>query len=176
MRFQLLLRRERGSVDPLQHRVALVTSPIRTGGLDQVERTDLIGALIPLGLLALAVFTGTMADKRHRRSLEVRERASQRMPTITFRDPPVGWQVGPSGLVTGSVVMSIDHFKKFLAGWRMIFGGPIRSYEGVMDRARREALLRLKEDARQQGFNAVINVRIETSAMASSAGNGQGVP
>ncbi|MBT8092626.1 MAG: YbjQ family protein, partial [Gammaproteobacteria bacterium] len=40
--------------------------------------------------------------------------------------------------------------------------------------ARREAVLRMVESARQQGYDAVINVRLETSRLANSARDGKG--
>ena len=68
----------------------------------------------------------------------------------------------------------LNSFKRFLAGLRMIFGGRIRAYEPLLDRARREALLRMREDAIARGFDLVINVRIETSRLATAARNGRG--
>jgi uncharacterized protein YbjQ (UPF0145 family) len=51
----------------------------------------------------------------------------------------------------------------------------VKSYETLMDRARREALLRLKEQAIAGGFHAVINVRIETARLANASRRGDGV-
>ena len=48
------------------------------------------------------------------------------------------------------------------------------SYESLLDRGRREAILRLKEAAFERGYNAVINVRLETSRLASSNRKGEG--
>ena len=76
--------------------------------------------------------------------------------------------------MTGNTVVSIDHFKRFLAALRAILGGRIKSYESLLDRARREALLRLKKDAIDRGFHAVINVRLETTRLASSRQGGKG--
>ena len=98
-----------------------------------------------------------------------------RFPAVTFPTLPASWQPTDSGLVTGSVVVSVDYFKRFLAGLRAIIGGRVKSYESILDRARREAVLRLVAEAGRQGYSAVINVRIETSRMASAARNGQGV-
>jgi uncharacterized protein YbjQ (UPF0145 family) len=70
-------------------------------------------------------------------------------------------------------VVSVDYFKRFLAGLRMFFGGRVKSYESLLDRGRREALLRCKEAARAQGYQAVINVRLETSRLASSNRDGR---
>jgi uncharacterized protein YbjQ (UPF0145 family) len=65
------------------------------------------------------------------------------------------------------VVISLDYFKRILAGLRNIFGGEISSYETLIDRARREAILRMKE--RSKGASIILNVRIETSSIGQSA-------
>ena len=71
-------------------------------------------------------------------------------------------------LVQGSAVVSVDYFKRMVAALRNFFGGNIRAYETLVDRARREAILRLKQscpDATQ-----IINLRIETSSIYKGAG------
>ena len=45
MRVELFLRRERGAVDALQHRVAFVAAPIITRRFEQLQRADLLGVL-----------------------------------------------------------------------------------------------------------------------------------
>jgi uncharacterized protein YbjQ (UPF0145 family) len=69
-------------------------------------------------------------------------------------------------LVIGSVVVSIDYFKRFLAGLRNLFGGRVTAYETLLDRARREALLRMKEQAEAAGAKLVFNVKYETSSIS----------
>lgn len=96
------------------------------------------------------------------------------MIVTTCRTPPPDWKAESSGLVSGSVVISLDYFKRFLAGLRALVGGRIKSYEPLLDRARREAILRMKEEARSRGYKAVFNVRLETSRLASSRRNGKG--
>ena len=39
------------------------------------------------------------------------------------------------GLVSGNVVVSVDHFKRFLAGLRNIVGGRLKAYETILDSA-----------------------------------------
>ncbi len=129
--------------------------------------------VIFLVLLLIAFFTGEWLERRHFKSIRSREGRWQRLPAISFRTTPSAWQVTDTGLVMGNTVVSVDYFKRFLAGLRMIFGGRVRSYETLLDRARREALLRLKKDAIDRGYHAVINVRLETSRMANGKG-GQG--
>jgi len=134
----------------------------------------LIQLIFPLVLLIGAYFVGTSLETKHYKSLRAREHASRGFLTVTFPYEPSEKQVLDTALVTGSVVISVDYFKRFLAGLRMLFGGRVASYEPLLDRARREAILRMKTDARDRGFNAVTNVRLETSRLASSAGNNQG--
>ena len=123
---------------------------------------------IPLALLIVAYFTGTALERRHYASIRERELRWQSLPAVTFRSVPPGWKVAESALVTGSVVISVDYFKRFLSGLRMIFGGRVKAYETLLDRARREALLRLKEDAVERGYHAVLNVRLETCRLANA--------
>jgi uncharacterized protein YbjQ (UPF0145 family) len=129
---------------------------------------------VPLLLLVATYFIGNGIERRHYRDIRERERKWQRLPAITFRTTPESWQVTESGLVSGSVVVSVDYFKRFLAGLRQLIGGRVKSYEAILDRARREAVLRLKADAIERGYNAVINVRLETTRMANARGGGQG--
>jgi uncharacterized protein YbjQ (UPF0145 family) len=127
-----------------------------------------------LVMLLLAYFTGTWIERRHYKMIRSREARWKRLPAITFRQIPPRWEVLEGGLVTGSVVISVDYFKRFLAGLRGIVGGRIKSYESLLDRARREAILRLKKEALDRGYHAVVNVRLETARMANASGNKKG--
>lgn len=139
--------------------------------------SDLIVALIQLGLgvlvLVVAFVVGRTLERRHYRDIRRREVSLRHLPAVTFRHVPKSWQVGECGLVIGSVVISVDHFKRFVAGLRMIFGGRVKTYESLLDRARREALLRLKENAAAHGYTAIMNVRLETTRMASARRQGK---
>jgi uncharacterized protein YbjQ (UPF0145 family) len=134
----------------------------------------LVNIALALGLLLVAYFSGSWIERRHYRSIRRREVRWSRLPAITFARIPADWEVLDGGLVAGNVVVSVDHFKRFLAGLRGLVGGRIKSYESLLDRSRREAILRLKKDAMDRGFHAVVNVRVETSRMANSRRNGEG--
>jgi len=67
-------------------------------------------------------------------------------------------------LVHGHVVVSVDYFKQILAGLRNVFGGTVQSYETLLDRARREAVLRMKECC--PTADQILNLRIETSSIS----------
>ena len=128
----------------------------------------------PLLLLMTAYFIGTIIERNHFRRIRKREAEYQSMPVVTFETMPNDWDASESTLVTGSIVVSLDYFKRVIAGLRGIVGGRVKTYEPLLDRARREALLRMIEDAREQGFDGVYNVRLETSRLANSRGDGQG--
>lgn len=129
---------------------------------------------LPFALLIFAYFVGSYLEKKHRRDIQRREAALHGFPVTTFEAMPPNWPVSDMRMVTGSVVISLDYFKRVIAGLRGIVGGRIKTYEPLLDRARREAYLRMVESARNDGYDAVFNVRIETSRLANAAGNGQG--
>jgi len=120
-----------------------------------------------LVLMLLGFSAGTLAERRHYKSIRTREAELVGLPAITIAAPiPEGRQVRTVAMVTGSAVISVDYFKRFLAGLRNIFGGAVVSYESLVDRARREALLRMKAAAGDAAM--ITNVRIETSAIGKS--------
>lgn len=135
----------------------------------------LLQVFIPVFVLGVTYVIGSSVERAHFSSLARRERSLQRrMTAITLERAPEAWQVRNPKLVSASVVISVDHFKRFLAGFRLFFGGRVRSYESLLERGRREALLRLQERALANGRNAVINVRLETAQISSQLSNGKG--
>ncbi|HCN29823.1 MAG TPA: hypothetical protein DIT64_13990 [Verrucomicrobiales bacterium] len=122
-------------------------------------------------LLILGLVFGKMAEGRHFRGIEEREAAHAAVPVTTLRAPPPGARVESVRLATGSVVVAVDYFKMFLSGWRMFFGGEMKSYTTLLERARREAVLRMRESA--PGADMFINLRFET---ADIGGKAKGAP
>lgn len=131
-----------------------------------LQNFDLVIFLL-LTILGYAV--GSWAEKRHYRSIIKREKELLKMAVVTAEGSFPPGKVQNSALVSGSVVVSIDYFKRLLAILRNIFGGRVKSYESLVDRARREAILRMKESAKKQGANMIINMRLETSTIGRSA-------
>lgn len=116
-------------------------------------------------LLVLGYVFGQIAEKRHFKSIIKREKKYQQLLTYSTHALPPLTDKTNCDVVVGSVVVSIDYFKKIAAGLRSIFGGRIKSYESLLDRARREAVLRMKEDAISKGANAIFNVKLETASI-----------
>ncbi len=118
--------------------------------------------------VVLGFFFGRVAEARHYKSLDRRE--AEFADILVFSEPRILKEFSRhSGLVMGSVVLSNDYFKLILATFRAIFGGNIKVYESLLIRARREAVLRMKAEARDAGARGVFNVKIETSTIGNGA-------
>jgi uncharacterized protein YbjQ (UPF0145 family) len=117
----------------------------------------------------LGYSAGSWAERKHYRSIKKREKELLSLAVITAEGSFPAGRVAEAALVSGSVVISIDYFKRLLAILRNIFGGRVKSYESLVDRARREAILRMKEQAHAMGAGMVINLRLETSTIGRSA-------
>lgn len=128
-----------------------------------------MGALIELGwfltLLAVGYGVGRVLERRHYASIRRRERDLADVLAFTMRFPPKTTRPQDAFLVTGTVVVSSDYFKTFVAGLRRLVGGRFRGYESLFERARREALLRLKQQARERGASLVVSVRFESTSI-----------
>jgi len=136
-----------------------------------MEYFDLI---IFTALLFMGFFFGQLLEKIHYRSIRKRETRLRALPVIASKKLPDSLQPCTTDLVAGNVVISVDYFKKFVAGLRMLVGGRVTSYESLIDRARREALLRMKEQAKKRGANYIFNVKMETSSISKGQNNSIG--
>jgi uncharacterized protein YbjQ (UPF0145 family) len=129
--------------------------------MSEIELLWQIGAvLVPL---FVGYTVGRYNEHRHYRSIRRREASLKNLLAFAEKSVPRDWVVSESRLVVGSVVISVDYFKRFLAGLRAIIGGRIDSYESLVERARREAILRMKEEAAKAGADMVFNVKLETA-------------
>ncbi len=139
------------------------------------ERLNLLLNIgLPIAALVIAYLIGSMLEKRHFKKIRRREDEYFGYPVVTFDRMPADWDADSSRLVTGSIVISLDYFKRVIAGLRALVGGRIKTYEPLLERARREALLRMIEAARQDGYDGIFNVRLETSRLANASGDGKG--
>lgn len=120
---------------------------------------------IGLVLLVLGLIAGTIVEKMHYRRIKRREMAFVTLPAITSSHVQDAQDVVRSQLALGSAVISVDYFKRFTASLKKLFGGEIHSYSSLLDRARREALLRMKENFADADL--FINVRFETSTISN---------
>jgi uncharacterized protein YbjQ (UPF0145 family) len=124
--------------------------------------TDL---LINLGWLVVALIatyiTGSVVERRHFASLRRREREALMVPVVTREVLSTKVERAECRLVVGSSVVGADFFKRHLAALRGLIGGRVAAYESLVDRARREAILRMKDQAR--GAMEIACMRITTT-------------
>jgi len=133
------------------------------------------GIIVFLVLLLVGYLAGSAAESSHFKSLNRREKLMAGLPVCNLKYPPAPYTAARSGLVTGSVVISVDYFKMVAATLRSLVGGHIGAYQSLMERGRREALLRLQEMAHEQGYTAVMGVQFATTRLASPGQDNKGV-
>lgn len=118
---------------------------------------------LPLLLFLLGWIIGGQRERAHLRDLARREALHAGVLRTDLRAYGPADASGGALLVTAEVVIAADYCKVFIAGLRNLLGGNLRAYETLMERARREAVLRLIEQARGKQFDALCCVRIESS-------------
>ena len=131
----------------------------------------IIGFGIPVLMLFVTYFIGSTLEKNHYKSIIEREKKFINLPAVSgklFINPDKN--VESAHLVSGVTIVSIDYFKRFLGGLKNLIGGEVVAYESVLDRARREAVLRMKEQA--PDADIIINLKIGTSTIGKVTNKG----
>jgi len=107
----------------------------------------------------------TWFERRHFKSMRERELPLQNISVSTSKRVS---SCEPEGvtLLIGSVVVAHDYFRTLVIFIRKVVGGNVRPYERLVQRGRREALIRLKEEADLRGIDKVINVRFTTNSVS----------
>ncbi|MEO0529552.1 MAG: heavy metal-binding domain-containing protein [Planctomycetota bacterium] len=128
---------------------------------------DAIGLLFQLGfvaiLLLLGLFSGTFLERSHFKRLDRREAETKGVIVTQLKSFPGGASPElPPKMFAAEAVIASDYFKSFLSGIRKFFGGEMRSYLSLLERARREAQCRVVEQAAAEGYDTIGNLRFET--------------
>lgn len=126
----------------------------------------IIQIVVFLVLLAIGVFAGRANERKHYRELLEAEEDLSDVVVSNGRGIGEAATFSRSTLVVGSVVIAEDYFKRVAAGLKSLIGGNIRSYETLLERGRREAIVRMKQQARRLGATHVVNVRLETASLS----------
>jgi uncharacterized protein YbjQ (UPF0145 family) len=129
-------------------------------------------ALVVVPLVVFGLIIGRTVERRHFRSIERRESENRDVLVTQLKSFPDAVSAGAApNVVMSEVVISSDYLKTWLSQWRNLFGGEMKSFRSLQERAKREAILRLTEQTVAQGHNAICNVRI---AGADIGGNTTG--
>lgn len=123
-------------------------------------------------LLAIGVIAGRANERKHYRELAAAEKALRNIVVSNRGSLGEAESFDRGTLVVGSVVIAEDFFKRVAAGLKSLVGGNLRAYETLLERGRREAIVRMKREARRLGATHVVNVRLETASL-SEDGSGR---
>mgnify|MGYP001223377226 CR=1 FL=1 len=74
-----------------------------------------------------------------------------------------------SGLVMANLSISPSWWQMFVVSIHSLFGGNINTLDNVIRWGREEVIQRLREEAQKQGWDEVINVRLETAVIRKSS-------
>ena len=125
---------------------------------------------IPVGLLLLGYTAGRINDRAHTKKLLNQLAEMDDILVTQLKSFPKFEPGGPTPqLVCGEVVIANDYLKMFLASFRNIFGGEVKSYISLMARARNDVLVQLLIEARKLDCNAICNVRFMTADISSGS-------
>ena len=109
-------------------------------------------------------FFGARHERQHLAQLAISEKSLKHIIVSTERFYQPALADGTQGeLVLGSVVIAQDYFKMVIARVLSIFGKNLTTYETLLERARREALVRMRTQAHAKGYSHIYGLRFEVS-------------
>lgn len=118
-------------------------------------------------LFAIGFGFGRYNERKHLDSLAENE---QRLTYITLDNSRFKTSTHPGQMISSNVVISHDYFKYVIANIQNFFGGRLTSYESIVERARREAIVRLKLEAEKIGATRIMGLRLSTTELGMQGG------
>ncbi|MEE8297616.1 MAG: hypothetical protein V3R26_07295, partial [Hyphomicrobium sp.] len=88
---------------------------------------DNLGFVLVLVLVGLGYYFGRVAESRHYSSILRREDELRDLIVVACKTLPDASPAPRTQLVMGSVVISVDYFKRIVAQLRMTFGGRVHT-------------------------------------------------
>lgn len=125
-----------------------------------------IDNIVFIGLFFIGWVFGRYHENDHLKRLDSTEKELGHIIVSTerFYQPIIADAMQPV-LVMGSVVIAQDYFKMIVARVLNVFGKNLTTYETLLDRARREAVIRMKLEAQFLGYNQVYGLRLEVTSI-----------
>ncbi len=130
--------------------------------------------LFTFGPYLLSAAVGTF----HQRGLQKRLEIRKQVTLSSFSTDPihslsrpinVNHPIQGSGLVMANLSISPSWWQMFVVSIHSLFGGNITTLDSVIRWGREEVIQRLREEAQKQGWDEVINVRLETAMIRKSS-------
>ncbi len=122
----------------------------------------------PVMLIWAVLFSGKKLDRQiaDTTSREVSLRDSLGRDPLTTIDGGYRTDITSCGIVWTGVVFGPSHWHLLIGWFNNLIGGSIDIFQKVVSAGRAEAMQRLRENAIDNGWDDVINVRIDTADMA----------
>ncbi len=115
-------------------------------------------------LFAAGWFFGSRHERQHLAQLSVAEQELGHIIVSSERFYRPKLAADSEGeLVLGSVVIAQDYFKMIIARVLSLFGKNLTTYETLLDRARREAIVRMRTEANAKGYTHIYGLRLEVT-------------
>ena len=118
-------------------------------------------------LFGIGFSFGRYNERKHFASLQAQEAA---LAYITLDNSRFAESEHSGQLISSNVVISHDYFKYVIANIQNFLGGRLTSYESVVERARREAIVRLKLEAQKMGAQHIMGLRLSTTDLGMQGG------
>lgn len=129
---------------------------------------DLIFQIVVFTILFGVGFSfGRYYKQKHLKELDEWE---AKLAYITLESNRMATTIFEGQLVSSNVVISHDYFKYVIASIQNILGGRLTTYESIVDRARREAVVRLKKETAKIGATHIMGVRLSTTELGMQGG------
>ena len=124
-----------------------------------------IFVLVPIGFIC-----GRFSEKKHNESLDARQAENADVLVTDLKSfPMLSPETKTPEMIIGEVTIATDYYKSFAGSLRNFFGGEMVNFETLQIRARREATMKIIEQAKEKGFNAICNLRLETADVGGSS-------
>ena len=120
-----------------------------------------------------AVFSGTKVERMHEEANQRRDSLRDRMGREILNSIDGGYRtdVSSAGLVHANGVFGPSHWHLMIGFVNNLIGGSVTVFQQVISAGRAEVMQRLREQAEEDGWDEVINVRIDTASMTPQSSN-----
>lgn len=126
-----------------------------------------MGLLVVTALILVGFFAGRFNERRHLKQLDQLEEELENIPVITAQWKSTMTLDEEGQVFGGGIVIASDYFKPIVASLKSLVGGRLTSYESLLMRGRRAAIVKMKTKAANWGAHKIVNVRIETAKIGS---------
>ena len=129
------------------------------------------GLIIQIVIFAILFSVGFGFGRyNERKHLQYLDEQEQRLAYIRVNNSRFNESTFPGHMISSNVVISHDYFKYAIANVQNMLGGHLTSYESVVERARREAIVRLKLEAEKMGADQIMGIRLSTTELGMQGG------